>query len=128
VNRYLLANEQQTVFGWTHRFKQRPKINSVRNFDMQANAAEMLRLACCLGTEAGISICAPVHDAILMMAPLDRLHEDVACMRAHMEEASRIVLCGFRLRSNQHVFRYPERYSDPQGRGRLMLETVLKFL
>jgi DNA polymerase family A len=128
VNRYLLANEQQTVFGWTHRFKQRPKINSVRNFDMQANAAEMLRLACCLGTEDRILICAPIHDALLIMAPLDRLDEDVARMRAHMEEASRVVLGGFRLRSNQHVFPYPERYSDPQGRGQFMLETVLKRL
>ena len=128
VNRYLLNNEQQTVFGWTHRFKEWPKINSVRNFDMQANGAEMLRLACCLGTEAGISICAPVHDAILIMAPLDRLDEDVARMRVYMEEASRIVLGGFRLRTDQHVFPYPERYSDPKGRGQLMLETVLKLL
>jgi DNA polymerase family A len=128
VNRYLLYNEQQTVFGWRLRFRGHPKINSVRNFDMQANGAEMLRLACCRGTEAGISICAPVHDAILMMAPLDRLDEDVARMRAHMEEASQVVLRGFRLRSDQHVFRYPERYSDPQGRGQFMLEMVLKLL
>jgi hypothetical protein len=111
VNRYLLNNEQQTVFGWIHRFKEWPKINSVRNFDMQGNGAEMLRLACCLCTEAGISICAPVHDAILIMAPLDRLDEDVARMRAYMGEASRIVLGGFRLRTDQHVFPYPERYS-----------------
>jgi hypothetical protein len=128
VNRSLLYNEQQTVFGWRHRFKEQPKINSVRNFFMQGNGAEMLRLACCLGTEGGISICAPVHDAILMMAPLDRLDKDVARMRAYMEEASRIVLNGFRLRTEEHIFRYPEHYRDPKGRGRLMLETVQKFL
>ena len=62
------------------------------------------------------------------MAPLDRLDEDVARMRVYMEEASRIVLDGFLLRTDQHVFPYPERYSDPKGRGQLMLETVLKFL
>jgi hypothetical protein len=128
VNRYLLSNEQQTVFGWRHRFKEWPKINSVRNFDMQGNGAEMLRLACCLGTEAGISICAPIHDALLIQSPLDRLDEDVVRMRSYMEEASRIVLAGFSLRTDQHIFRYPERYSDPKGRGRLMLETVLKLL
>ena len=128
VNRYLLDNQQQTVFGWSHRFKEMPKINSVRNFDMQANGAEMLRLACCLGTEAGILICAPVHDAILITAPLNRLEEDVARMRAYMAEASRIVLGGFVLRTEQHVFRYPEHYCDPKGRGRLMLETVMKLL
>src|SRR4029453_2321569 len=115
-------------FGWRHRFREQPKINSIRNFFMQGNGAEMLRLACCFGTEGGIAICAPVHDAILMMAPLDRLDEDVACMRAYMERASRVVLDGFRLRTDQHVFRYPERYSDPKGRGRFMLKTVQKFL
>ena len=128
VNRYLLNNKQETVFGWTHHFKQRPKTNSVRNFDMQANAAEMLRLACCLGTEGGISICAPVHDAILIQAPLDRLDEDIARMTQYMTEASRVVLGGFCLRTDQHIFRYPEHYSDPKGRGRRMLETVMGFL
>jgi hypothetical protein len=128
VNRSMLYNEQQTVFGWTHRFKERPKINSARNFEMQANGAEMLRLACCFGTEAGISICAPIHDAILITAPLDRLDEDVARMRGYMEEASRITLAGFSLRTDQHIFRHPERYADPKGRGRFMLETVLKLL
>jgi hypothetical protein len=48
---------------------------------MQANGAEMLRLACCLATERGIEVCAPVHDAILICAPLDRLDDDVAGMR-----------------------------------------------
>jgi DNA polymerase I-like protein with 3'-5' exonuclease and polymerase domains len=128
VNRAVLTNEQETVFGWKHRFKERPKPNSVSNFFMQANASEVLRLACCLGTEGGISICAPVHDAVLMQAPLDRFEEDVARMRAYMAEASRIVLNGFVLRTEAHVFRYPEHYSDPKGRGRLMLETVMKLL
>jgi hypothetical protein len=63
-----------------------------------------------------------------MQAPLDRLEDDVARMRAYMAEASRIVLNGFVLRTEQHVFRYPEHYSDPKGRGRLMLETVMKLL
>jgi DNA polymerase-1 len=128
VNRAMLTNEQETVFGWKHRFRERPKPNTVKNFFMQGNGSEMLKLACCLGTEGGISICAPVHDAILMQAPIDHWEEDVARMRAYMAEASRIVLNGFVLRTEQHVFPHPEHYSDPQGRGRLMLETVMKLL
>ena len=128
VNRAMLSNEQRTVFDWKHRFRERPKPNSVRNFFMQGNGAEMLRLACCLGTEGGIQICAPVHDAILMQAPIDRAEEHTTRMRAYMAEASRIVLNGFVLRTEQHVFRHPEHYSDPKGRGRAMLETVMKFL
>ena len=34
-----------------------------RNFLMQGTGAEMMRIACCLATESGIEICAPVHDA-----------------------------------------------------------------
>ena len=75
----------------------RPNPRSLRNFPMQANGAEMLRLACCLATERGIEVCAPVHDAVLICAPLDRLDADIAGMRAAMAEASRIVLGGFEL-------------------------------
>ena len=128
INRSALYNEQATIFGWRHLFKEQPKATSARNFFMQANGAEMLRLACCLGTEAGISICAPVHDAILMMAPLDRLEEDVARMRGFMAQASETTLGGFRLRTDQHIFKHPEHYSDPKGRGQFMLKTVMKLL
>ena len=70
---------------------------SLRNFPMQANGADMMRLAACLATERGIEVCATVHDAFLIIAPLERLEEDVARMRAAMAEASRIVLGGFEL-------------------------------
>jgi hypothetical protein len=82
---------------------------------MQANGAEMLRLACCLATEREIEVCAPVHDAVLICAPLDRLDSDINKMRAIMAEASRIVLGGFELRTDVNVVRYPERYMDPRG-------------
>ena len=82
---------------------------------MQSNGAEMLRLACCLGVERGIEICAPVHDAVLICAPLDCLDEHLAIMKEAMAEASRVVLDGFELRSDCSIVRYPERYSDPRG-------------
>lgn len=55
---------------------------------MQANGAEMLRLACCFGTERGIEICAPVHDAVLICAPLDCVESDIAMMRAAMKSVA----------------------------------------
>jgi len=95
---------------------------------MQGNGAEMTRLACIFATESGINVCAPVHDAILIHTPLELLDRHIAETRACMREASRIVLNGFSLRSDVHTFRYPERYSDPKGRGSVMLETVMKLL
>jgi len=75
----------------------------------------MLRLACCLGTERGIEVCAPVHDAVLICAPLERLEVDVARIREAMREASRIVLNGFELGTDAHAVRYPDRYMDERG-------------
>jgi DNA polymerase-1 len=93
---------------------------------MQGTGAEMLRLACCLGTETGIEVCAPVHDAVLICAPLDRLDADVATMREAMAEASRIVLGGFELGTDANVVRYPDRYMD--DRGAVMWDRVMKLL
>jgi DNA polymerase I len=93
---------------------------------MQANGAEMLRLACCLGTERGIEVCAPVHDAVLICAPLERLETDVARMRQAMAEASRIVLGGFGLGTDAQIVRYPDRYMDE--RGAVMWDRVMKLI
>ena len=75
----------------------------------------MLRLACCFATERGIEIVAPVHDAVLICAPLDRLEADIATMRAAMAEASRVVLGSFELRTDVMRVDYPERFRDPRG-------------
>jgi hypothetical protein len=95
---------------------------------MQGNGAEMMRLAACLATENGIRICAPVHDAFLIMAPIDRLPVDIERMCACMEEASALVLNGFGLRTDKHVFLYPDHYSDPKGRGKEMLARISELL
>jgi len=82
---------------------------------MQANGAEMLRLACCFATERGIQVCAPVHDALLVEATIDTIDETVADAAAIMGTASRIVLDGFELRTEAKVVCHPERYMDPRG-------------
>ena len=75
----------------------------------------MLRLACCLAVESGIRVCAPVHDAILVEAPLNELDECIAKTQELMAQASEIVLDGFRLRSDVDITRYPDRYMDERG-------------
>ena len=87
---------------------------------MQANGAEMLRLACCLGTENGILVCAPVHDALMITAPVDRIQEDVTRMREYMRQASQTVLGGFSLSTDDRIenmiVKYPDRYFDKRGK------------
>jgi hypothetical protein len=115
VDHAMLKNWLHTVFGWTIHIGAESNPRSLRNFPMQANGAEMLRLACCLAIERSIEVCAPVHDAVLVCAPLDRLDDDVASMRAAMAEASRAVLGGFELGTDAAVVRYPDRYADKRG-------------
>ena len=45
---------------------------------MQSAGAEMLRLACNLIVEQGVTLCAPVHDAVLVEADADSIDEAVA--------------------------------------------------
>jgi hypothetical protein len=118
VDQAMLVGVIHTVFGWPIHIGEESNPRSLRNFPMQANGAEMLRLACCLGTERGIELCAPVHDAVLICAPLERLDADIAATRAAMAEASRIVLAGFELRTDledDKVIRHPDHYADKRG-------------
>jgi DNA polymerase I len=122
----MLGGSLHTVFGWHVHIDERSNPRSLRNFPMQANGAELLRLACCLATERGIEVCAPVHDAVLICAALDRLEDDVARMRTCMAEASRIVLGGFELGTDATIVRYPDRFMDK--RGTVMWDRVLALI
>jgi DNA polymerase-1 len=122
----MLTGSLYTVFGWHVHVGENPNPRSLRNFVCQANGAEMKRLAACLATERNIEVCAPVHDAFLICAPLDRLDQDVAAMRAAMAEASRIVLGGFELGTDVSITRWPGRYMD--SRGRVMWDRVMGLL
>jgi hypothetical protein len=128
-----------TVFGWNVRAGPNANWRSLMNFPIQANGAEMMRLACCMAVERGIEVCAPVHDAFLICAPLEQLDARVAEMKFVMEEASRIVLDGFTIRADcpefdengkllefPQIVRYPNRYMIK--RGVEMWTKVMKLL
>jgi len=126
VNHAMLRGWLQTVFGWRVHVGPRANPRSLANFPMQANGAEMLRLACCLATERGIVVCAPVHDALLVQGPAEGIEAVVADTQAAMAEASRLVLGGFELRTEAKIVRWPERYMDE--RGARMWDTIMGIL
>lgn len=108
----------RTRFGWERRLKSGANVNfrSLKNWPMQANGAEMMRLAACEITEAGIRVCCPVHDAFLIEAPLDELDQAIAKTQEIMADVSEII-CGegYRLNTDADVFRYPNCYRDEDG-------------
>jgi hypothetical protein len=57
--------------------------------------AEILPIAYCLATKNGSRVCAPVHDALLITAPIEEIEQASARMEHFMKQASCIVLRGF---------------------------------
>jgi DNA polymerase I len=121
-----LRGELSTVFGWTLRVTRDTRPTTLRNFPMQGNAAEMLRVACCLATERGVQVCAPVHDALLIEVADGDLGDAVGATRAAMSEAARAVLGGIDVGTDVTTVAWPERYSDP--RGQVMWQRVTGLL
>lgn len=115
LNVAMLRGFLQSTFGWTLYTGPDARPTSLRNFPVQANGAEILRLACSMVTEAGITVCAPVHDALLIEADDHVIGDVVQQTQALMEEASKVVLDGFCIRTEAKVVRHPDRYMDDRG-------------
>jgi hypothetical protein len=122
----MLGIPLETVFGWFTLGKNVPKALTFRNFPAQANGAEMLRVAIIALIQAGIGVCAPVHDAVLIEGPAGEIEQIVRRARLIMEEASRVILGGFTIRTDAKIVRYPERYSDPRGAD--MWERIVRLI
>jgi len=115
VDQAMLHGRLWTVFGWWIHVGGEVNPRSLANFPVQANGAEMLRMACCLATERGVNVCAPIHDALLVEASADAIGDVVAETQAAMAEASRNVLDGFELQTDAEIVTWPNRYIDSRG-------------
>ncbi len=125
----LLGGRLHTTFGWTWQAGAgtKPNARSLLNWPMQANGAEMMRLACCLLTEQGIMVCCPVHDALLVEGSIGGMDQVIAETRAVMEQASELVLGQGRIvRTDVELVVYPERFADEAAGD--MWERVINLL
>ena len=129
VDAALQGGELTTAFGFRLRLDRHTKPNdrSLLNWPMQANGAEMLRLACVKIVENGVKLCAPIHDAVLIEAPLELIEEHVEIARHAMIWASSMVLNGVACRVDADIYRYPERYMDAE-RGATMWNRVMELI
>jgi hypothetical protein len=112
----MLPGRLHSVFGWQVIVGPEANARSLGNFLMQSNGAELLKLACCLATERGVRVVAPVHDALLVEGSAHSgIDTAVREVRRAMDEASRVVLDGLTLRTDVKIVRSPQRYRDPRG-------------
>ena len=115
----LLGLKLETCFGWTIQVEAgEVKANTFLNWPMQAHGAEMIRIACILAVERGINLCAPIHDALLIEAPIDQIDTEVTRLKTCMSEASEAVLGnGKACRVDACIVRYPDRFMDEDGQA-----------
>jgi hypothetical protein len=111
-----------TLFGWPLHWTKRivadagsVSARTIQNFPCQGNGAEMMHIATCFAVESGVAVCASLHDAMLIEAPLAELDTAIACTVQAMNDASRAVLRGLVLRTEVQRFHYPQHYVDQRG-------------
>jgi len=120
---------QEGVFGWpAHISDSNCKYKGVGNFFCQANGAEMMRLAANRAIAEGIFVCCPIHDAFLIMAPIDRITADTIRMQEIMAWASRQVLGGPQIRSEARIFKHPRFFNKVKKKARSMWHKVRREL
>lgn len=112
----LFHGEMHTKFGWRQLINPNPNVRSMQNWPVQSTGAELRRAAAIASTEAGISVCCPVHDAFLISAPIDRLEADTAAMRAIMSAAAEAII-GIPIATDKKTVLPPDRYMDKRGKA-----------
>lgn len=127
-NTGLLGKPLTTPFGWRIQVESgTPKANTFLNWPMQANGAEMMRFACSFAVQRGIKLCAPIHDALLIEAPIEHIDAEVERLKDCMTEASELVLGDGKIcRVDADIIRYPDRFMDEGGSE--MWQTVMTLL
>jgi DNA polymerase I-like protein with 3'-5' exonuclease and polymerase domains len=107
------AKRSYTRWGWYLSITHRTRKTTLRNFPVQGTGADIMRLAHILLFEAGIRVCAPVHDAFLIECPETEIEETKVKVCQIMARAGRLILGPDSILeadvSGKHVLRHPQR-------------------
>lgn len=98
---------------------------SLMNHPMQANGADSMRLAACLATEAGHRICAPVHDALLLIGDAATIEDEARAVAAIMEQVGETV-ARIPVDADIAITKPRERYFEKRGAN--MFAKVMEHL
>lgn len=115
VDYAVLRGSISSALGWRLNFDGATKAGTLSNFPMQANGAEMLRLASVLAYDAGVKLCATQHDSFIIESAAGEIAAAVETMHVCMRKASALVLGGFELMADAKIVRWPGRMLDAKG-------------
>lgn len=126
VEAAMLERLMELQFGWPLHLSHSPNKRTLFNFPMQANGAEMLRLAAWRMCEAGIVPSMLVHDGILFEAHDD---EQIEHAKEIMRAAGREVCNGLEIGVDvDQILRNGARYQDKRQVAKQMWATVMRAL
>jgi DNA polymerase I len=95
--------------------------NSLRNWPVQSNAAEILRLAVIEAAAKGVAIVGTLHDALFIESAVEDIDRQVRFARDAMRAASATILqcpatgAYYPLRVDHTIIRAPEHYREPES-------------
>jgi hypothetical protein len=126
ANTAMLRRGIRSVFGWPLRLSTSPNKRTLYNFPMQANGAEMLRLAAWRMCESDIIPCMLIHDGLLVEA---RDMEQVEHAEEIMRTAGREVCDGLEIGiDTDQELHNGARYRDKRPVAKKMWETMMRTL
>jgi DNA polymerase I len=122
----MLARRIESTFGWPLHLTASPNKRTLYNFPMQADGAEMLRLAAWRLCEAGIVPCMLIHDGILLEVT-DR--EEIEIAKEIMRQTGRDVCDGFEIGVDvDQMLVGGARYVDKRAMAKKMWATIMSAL
>jgi DNA polymerase I len=120
-----------TQLGWTIRFRPGTSTKSPertgRNFCIQGTAADMMRLLMIRLAEAGVAICAAIHDGFLFECDDGEVDKVLAIVKAAMDQSA-LDLIGATIPFKLKVFRWPERYEEGKTQARELFDTIMRMV
>ena len=120
-----------TPLGWTIRFRPGASTRSPertgRNFCVQGTAADMMRLLMIRVTEAGVGVCAAIHDGFLFECDENEIEKTLAIIKAAMDKSA-LDLIGATIPFKLKVFRWPERYTEGKTEERELFDTIMRLV
>lgn len=105
-----LDQHLESTFGWRFQYSDTTSFRTIRNWPIQTNGAEMLRIACIGITRDGLLLNAPIHDAVMVESAEADIEQVVTKVQTIMQKASETVLAGIPLRTDVVIIRPPDRH------------------
>lgn len=119
INLALTARRLVAPLGWQIKFdRDDVNLRSIMNWPVQSAGSEMLRAALLRIESAGVKALTPVHDAVLIEAPISEIDDAVAATQDAMRRASSDVLGNtITMRSDAEVVLPGESFLPPSSRA-----------